>query len=196
MRAARNQRHEPLTSFEDKFSNIQESWTAYEKEALAIVKGFKDLDYVVWVPSLVRVYTYLKTLPDVFTKIALRPNSPRYVLTKVHRRAIHLLCYSFVIKHIDGRKEVLADVLTRRFWGHPARKAICGEIAVLYKCIVFRAECMYDIPVKDIVEGQGSQGPPTNAVKSDDSIWEKGNRIWVPDQAEEINLKIMVRNAK
>lgn len=46
-----------------------------------------------------------------------------YLLSKRHRWAIHLSRREFVIQHIQGRKNVFADVLAHRSKGYRKRRA-------------------------------------------------------------------------
>lgn len=84
------QQHEPLAFLGGKFSGAQKNWSTFEKEAYAVVQTFKRMDYLLWGAKQTHVYTDHKNLLYVFAPLALRPNSPRHGISKVHRWAIHL----------------------------------------------------------------------------------------------------------
>lgn len=68
------QYQKPLAFLSGHVNKAQENWTTYKKEALAIVKVFEKLDYVLWGPNTVKIYTDHKTLLYVFDPLALQPN--------------------------------------------------------------------------------------------------------------------------
>lgn len=149
-----DQKHEPLAFLGDHFSGAQENWTTCEMESFAIVKEFERMDYILWGPNPVRIFTDHKNLLYVFAPLALRPNPPRYVLGKVHRWAINLSRFSFVIEHIDGTKNVFAVLLTRWSRRHRSRKAECGNITALYQSIVPSAPELNKINMDEVVAAQ------------------------------------------
>lgn len=59
------------------------------------------------------VFTDLGNLLNLFAHLALRSNSPLYVLSKVRRWVIHLSRFVFVIEHIHEAENVFADLLIR-----------------------------------------------------------------------------------
>lgn len=107
------QQHEPQAFRGGNFTGAQKNSTIYEKEAYTIVQTFERMDYLFWGAQLVHVSTDQQNLLYVFAPLALCPNSPRHVLSKVHRWAIHLSRFEFVIDYIEGANNVFADVLTR-----------------------------------------------------------------------------------
>lgn len=130
------QEHQPLAFIGGQFSGAQLNWTTYEKEAYAIVKVFDKMDYALWGTANVHVFTDHRNLLFVFAPLALRPSAPRYVLSKVHRWAIHLSRFDFNIEHIEGSKNVFADLLTRWSKGHRQGQIATGNVMALYKALV------------------------------------------------------------
>lgn len=51
------QQHQSLPFLEGRFSRAEEYWTTYEKEAFAVVNDFEKIDYVLWGPNPVRIYS-------------------------------------------------------------------------------------------------------------------------------------------
>lgn len=187
------QEHEPLAFLGGKFTGSQKNWTTYEKEAYAIVQTFERLDYLFWGAHPVHVFTDHRNLLYVFAPIALRPNSPRHVLSKVHRWAIHLSRFEFVIDHIEGANNVFADILTRWSKGYRNTRAQqTNTIAALYKDIVPTASAIKQVNVGDILEEQTKYKPTEVLEKDENGLYKKESSIWIPDEATNLKLRIVV----
>lgn len=186
------QRHEPLAFLGGKFTGAQKNWTTYEKEAYAIVQTFDRLDYLLWGAKQTHVFTDHKNLLYVFAPLALRPNSPRHVLSKVHRWAINLSRFQFHINHIKGVNNVLADTLTRWSKGHRTISAKPGSIAALYQDIVPTAASRATINIEDIKREQANNPATETNVQHKDGIMYKDNTIWIPEKAKDLKLRIVV----
>lgn len=77
----------------------------------------------------------------VFALSAFRPNSLRYVLSKVQRWAIHLSRFEFLLNDIEGSNNVFADILTSFSKRHDSETAQTKLVAVLI-------EILFQIPMK------------------------------------------------
>lgn len=185
------QKHEPLAFIGGQFSGPQNNWTTYEKEAFAIVKVFDKLDFVLWGRNQVHVFTDHRNLLFVFAPLALRPNAPRYVLSKVHRWAIHLSRFDFNIEHIDGVKNVFADLLTRWAKGHRQSQKACGNIRALYKSIVPPANETIWPNTESIREAQAMTDTHLGQM-DDDGMRRSEGKIVIPREATQLKLSILV----
>lgn len=107
------QQHEPMAFLKERFTGAQKNQTTYEKEANAIVQTFERLDYFFWETMQTHVFKAYKNLLHAFALLALRPNSTKHVLLKVHRWAIHLYCFELLLNDIEGAPNIFADMLTR-----------------------------------------------------------------------------------
>lgn len=63
--------------------------------------------------SIVRIYADHKHLLCVFAPLNVMAISPRYVLTEVYRSAIRFLLVNFIIEHVNGTRNVFAELLER-----------------------------------------------------------------------------------
>lgn len=90
------------------------------------------MDHVLCGPNSVKIFTEHRNLLHVFAQLALFPNSPRYVLSKVYCWAILLSRFHLVIEHIDGSRKIFADLLTRWFKRTSFNKALCVNVAAFY----------------------------------------------------------------
>lgn len=98
------------------------------------------MDYVLWGLSPVPKVTDQGNLLYVLTAVALRPNSPWYILTNVHRWAIYFSLFGLIIEHIDETGNVSTDLLTRESKGYRLKKSVCGCVAAVYKSSIPKTE--------------------------------------------------------
>lgn len=124
--------HEPLAFLGGKCNGSPWSWSTYEKEAYAAVRSFEKLDYLFWEWSHTHVFPDYGNLLYFFSPLALRPNSPRNVLSKLQRWAIHLSRFELYIKYIERAPNVFADILTRRSKNFRVTGAKANMIAAIY----------------------------------------------------------------
>lgn len=117
------------------------------------------------------VFTDHRNLLYLFAPLALRPNSPRHVLSKVHRWAIHLSQIEFFIDHIENANKVFADILTR--WPKEYRVALTQRFDALYMGIVPSAHGMEAIAVEGIISEQQKHHSSDKVQKDDDEVYKK-----------------------
>lgn len=186
------QQHEPMAFLGGRFTGAQKNWTTYEKEAYAIVQTFDRLDYLFWGTTRTHIFTDHKNLLYVFAPLALRPNSPRHVLSKVHRWAIHLSRFEFFINHIEGSNNIFADILTRWSKGYRTTTAKTSMVAALYKDIAPTSEDLTAVWINEIKLHQARHHSPAETEIDDDGIHKYNQRIWVPSGANDLKLRIAV----
>lgn len=184
------QGHLPLAFLGGQFAGAQRNWTTYEKEAFAIVKVFDKLDYVLLGVENVHIFTDHRNLLFVFAPLALRPSSPRYVLSKVHRWAIHLSRFDFDIEHIEGSKNVFADLLTRWAKGNRQGQIASGNVMALYSSLVPSADENLWPDVAGIARAQRTAG--ISGEKEDgDGVQRIKGKVIVPKNATDLKLQIL-----
>lgn len=148
-----DQVHEPI-AFQEEFKCSQKNCTTYVKDAYAIVKPFDRLDNLLWRSQKVHIFTTHENLLYGFAPLALQPSSRTHVLSKFHPWEIHLSRFSFSTEHIDGHKNLFADILTRRSREYRTESARLGEIAALCDNRVSTSDTM-QIDLKEITDEQG-----------------------------------------
>lgn len=139
----------------------------------------------------VPVLTDHRNLLFVFDPLALRPNAPQYVLSKVHWWAMHLSRFDFCIEQIVGVKNVLAYLHTRWDKRHRQNHATRKNVMALYKTIVtpfwespwpnVEALLQAQVDIKDSV-GQCDE----------DGLWKRLGRIVIPEDYSILKLRILV----
>lgn len=132
----------------------------------------------------VKIHTDHRNLLFVFVPVALRSNAPTEVLTTVHRWAIQVSRFQFVIEHIEGVKNVFTDLLTGWSQNYRAREAACGNKALLSQSSVLGSSNLKEITCQEIKDGQEGQKPAKDAVLKAEGLWEQSNRISSPQQVD------------
>lgn len=127
-----------------------------------------------------------------FSQLALRTNSPRNVLSKVHRWAIILSRFHFVIKHIDGTKRVLTDLLTRWSRGYIPNKVNCASVTELYWSFVTNSKRISESSRDEIRRVQHRREQHIWAARDKDGLLSIAEKIWIPDNALELKLNTMI----
>lgn len=124
--------------------------------------------------------------------LALRPNSPRHVLSKVHRSPIHLSRFEFFKNHIVEKNNAFADFLTRWSKGYRSASAHTNLIAALYHDIIPTLIDTAALSVTDIKRDQENYATPTKAVKNIEGVYQMSGKIWIRNEATGMKLKIAV----
>lgn len=86
--------------------------------------------------------------------MSLRQDAPRYELTKVYPKVIHISRFDFVTKHIQVATNVFVDMSARWSREHRTEKAICGSIWALYQSIVLGELEINDVNVTEIINAE------------------------------------------
>lgn len=187
-----DQKQHHWNSWEDISCERKENWTTKEKKAFAIVKVFERMDHIFGGPSLVSTYNDHRNLLHVFPSLPIRPISLIYMLAKVHRCAIYMSPFGFVIERIQGTENVFADLLTRWSRGHRINSADCGSTAISHQSKISSSAGWEEVIIGEIKVAQESQLPPKNAARNCDKVWEKGCMVRIPSEADTLKQKILV----
>ncbi len=86
----------------------------FEKEAFAIYQAFKKLDYLFYDDAPAHVFTDHRNFTLCLCPlVVVVPGLRRHTVGKVLRWALSLSKVPYVIEHIEGERNVFADILTR-----------------------------------------------------------------------------------
>lgn len=190
------QRHEPLAFLGSEFKKLQVVWTTYEKEAFAIFQAFKKLDYLFLNGKKTRVFTDHRNFLFVFSPLTLEPSLGKHVVAKVLRWEIYLSAFDFAIEHIEGVKNVFADILTRWARGHRRERQMRAVFAIVETTAIVHAS-PDDIqwPSRDeILNAQSSSQTqkPKKVKRSADGLLKLDSATWIPKDAKELQLRIII----
>lgn len=80
-----DQVHLPLAFLSGTFSEREEHWSTYEREAFAVVQTFRKLDCLLACNTTTRVFTDHRNLLFTFNPVAMEPSLGRNKVLKVIR---------------------------------------------------------------------------------------------------------------
>ena len=192
------QQHEPLAFLGAAFKGAEKNWSMYEKEGFAIFQVFDKMDYLFFGDNPTHVFTDHRNLLFVFAPLAFEPALGRHIVAKVQRWALFLSRFDYLIEHIDGARNVFADILTR--WCRGYRKEPENKLRTVCSLIT-RAEQIVPSPsdfawptIGAYRESQERSKSPRTHLSLDtaDKLWKKRGLIWVPEDDPEMQLKVMV----
>lgn len=104
------QEHELLVCMGGTFTVAQRNWSVIEKEAYPIITACDKLSYLLMRPKGFRMYCDHRNLIHVF---APAQEIKKHVRGKLLRCSMKLMEYRFSIEHIEGVKNVWADMISR-----------------------------------------------------------------------------------
>lgn len=130
-KATSEQNHEPLAFLGGEFTGSSRHWTTYEKEGFAIFNVFQRLDYMMLGNQKVHIFIDHRNLLFVYAPPTLDPNLGRHVVSKVQRWAMYLSRFEYMIDHIEGSKNIFADILNRWTKGYRSEDVETTQICTL-----------------------------------------------------------------
>lgn len=192
-----DQKHEPLAFLGAAFKGSEEWWTTFEKEAYAIYQVFKKLDYMMMTEKEIHLYTDHRNLLFVFNPLALDASLGRHVVNKVQRWGLYLSKYSYIIEHVEGEKNVMADIMTRWCRGYRGKRLTVKRVThLLLQQDVVESPLDKGFHWPDAAdiskEQHGHEEEASDLVKKSDAVWMIDGKTWIPDACPELQLKLLV----
>jgi len=191
------QRHEPLAFLSGEFSGPELAWTTYEKEGYAIHQTFRRMDYMLLCEEP-RVFTDHRNLLFCYSPTTLDPTLGRHKVMKVLRWAVYLSQFQYRIEHVDGEANVMADVMTRWMRGYRGKRCAIRRVTyrILENAVVPSPESKdFEWPnfsqIRQAQEDHVDQRPK-NAERKGESLWSVNGRTWIPDEADDLQLRLLV----
>ena len=192
------QRHKPLGFLGSGFHVAELGWSTFEKEAFSIFQTFKKLDYILLTQEQSHVYTDHRNLHVVFAPLALEPALGRHIFSKVQLWALYLSQFPYVIEHIVGEQNVIADMLTRWCRGYRRVEAKHSKHQICASHTAGNAQKdqsdVRDWPSLERIKAeQLKSAPPRKDIAMDeDGFWRNNGAIWIADDAVVLKQKIQV----
>lgn len=101
--------------------------------------------------------------------------------------------FDIVIGHIDGDKNIFADLLTRWSRGYRLHKAMFDNMSAIFKGIIPSAYEPGEPLEDEVCRVQQIEERPTQASMDSSGIWIIGNKIWIPLSADALKSKTMIK---
>lgn len=193
-----DQQHQPLAFLSSAFSGAQEHWSTYEKEAFAVVETFRRLNYMLACADNVTVFTDHRNLLFTFHPTAVEPSLGRHKVLKVIRWALYLSAFSYTIEHIPGELNTLADIMTRWMRGYrrvipTTRRVARLQLGTGPDMVPTAPQRSADWPSRETILAvhSNTDAKPAGAALDEDGLVRVNNKIWVPDEADHLKLKLL-----
>lgn len=142
----------------------------------------------------VHVFTDHKNLLYIFAPTAFDSTLGKHVISKVHRWAMFLSRFDFVIEHIDGELNVFADILTRWLKGYKKNFASTHHICALSHAseqLIPSLDAVLLPSMEEIKAKQTEHENPENYTLGENDMVMLSGRIWIPND-DELKLRILV----
>ena len=186
------QNPEPLYFLSGSFTDAKHRWSIPEKEAYAIVESVERLDFMLIRAKPFYIMTDHRNLTFMFASNTHLKLATRH---KISRWALALTCFNYEIMHIDGEKNVWADLLSR--WGSVPAETIRIKALALHP---FDEDNDFQFPtLDDIWTSQRTTGTnineredlETRLTGSERHLYHQG-KPWIPEDNEELWNRLLV----
>jgi len=193
------QRHEPIAFLGSSFKHAEKNWTTFAKEGFAIFQAFDRMDYLLAGHRDERIFTYHRNLLFFFAPLYVEPALGRHIVSKVPRWALYLSRFNYAIEHVSGENNVFSDIFTRWTRAHRRDKmqqAVCSLLLEGTEQFIPAADS-FIWPTLDVFrEAQHNAAQSRSGLglvlDTTDGLWKRNNCIWIPSNALEPRLKVMV----
>jgi len=198
MKLALDQSHEPLAFLGGAFRGPQERWSTPEKEGFAIYQVFERLDYLLLPERDTRIFTDHLNLLFIFNPLAIDSSLKKHIVNKVLRWSMTLSKFSYVIEHIPGEKNIMADIMTRWLKGYRGKRLAVKKISTVLQetdVVPSPEDEKFEWVTEDVIkEAQNSNEPPEKLkIDTDTSGLKNHNgKVWIPDESPELQLRLLV----
>lgn len=191
-----DQSHEPLAFLSGTFSEREEHWSTYEREAFAVVQAFKKLDYLLTCDATTRVFTDHRNLLFTFNPIAMEPSLGRHKVLKVIRWALFLSGFNYRIEHVPGNTNIWPDIMTR--WMRGYRKA--PVIRRVTTALPFSGVTIppnspeFEWPSSDEIkksQEDHKENKPKSAIMDESGVILIKGAAWIPDDCVDLKLRLI-----
>ena len=105
--------HQILHLMSGKFSGHSKNWHISEKEAYGIFRAVKDANWLMHGKRPILIHTDHRNLVKIFNPYFYDENTKKSTADRLLRWSLVLLGCNYQIEHIDGKRNVLADYLSR-----------------------------------------------------------------------------------
>lgn len=191
------QAHEPLAFLGSAFKDAQLNWSTFEQEGYAIFQTFDKVDYLFLNEQPVHVFTDHRNLLFVFAPLAMEPTLGRHVVTKVQRWALFLSRFENAIEHIDGSKNVFADILTRWTKGYRnvnklGTPRICSLLTTVEQVVPSPEDIVW--PSMEVIGSsqRDAVDKPSGLRTGADGLMRLKELVWIPECDVELKFKLLI----
>lgn len=191
-----DQSHQPLAFLSGTFSEREEHWSTYEREAFAVVQGFRKLDYLLACDQSTRVFTDHRNLLFAFNPAAMEPSLGRHKVLKVVRWALYLSAFTYRIEQVPGDVNTWPDIMTRWMRGYRRAPAIKRAAPSLpFSGVTTSPDSPeFNWPSRvEMLEAQEryKNSAPSDATADDSKLLSIKGAVWIPDECIDLKLRLL-----
>ena len=191
-----DQEHQPLAFLSGTFSEREEHWSTYEREAFAVIQAFRKLDYLLACDPTTRVFTDHRNLLFTFNPVAMEPSLGRHKVLKVIRWALFLSAFNYRIEHVPGDSNTWPDIMTRWMRGYRKAPSVRRITATLpFNGVTVPPDSPeFEWPdISQIISTQNEYKAkaPKNAILNDGGILVIKNAVWIPEDCIDLKLRLL-----
>lgn len=180
-------RHEPLSFLSGHFTDTQMRWSTFEKEAFGIMSTLDKMHWLASSADSFELYTDHNNLIFLFDPTAYVPDLTQAAIRKVIRWAVTISGYNYECVHISGEDNVWADLMTR--WKRTSTLRRIVSVPALPSA----ASDSFIWPTATAIAECQAQHTPPHTHKLVDELWHTPtDRIWIPDDADEMQLRLCI----
>lgn len=190
------QSHIPLAFLSGTFSEREEHWSTYEREAFSVVQAFRKLDYLLACDSTTRVFTDHRNLLFTFNPVFMEPSLGRHKVLKVVRWALFLSAFNYRIEHVPGDVNIWPDIMTRWMRGYRHTLAVKRVTAALsFSGVTVSPDAPdFEWPSLSSIklsQSQYAHATPNTARHDDSGLIRIKGAVWVPDECVDLKLRLL-----
>ncbi|POM67205.1 Hypothetical protein PHPALM_16832 [Phytophthora palmivora] len=188
--AVEDQKHELLICQGGIFRGAQIRWSVVEKEAYPVVKACVSLDYILEREQGFKVFCDHSNLIQIFSP---SESIKKHTRGKLLRWASRISCLLYTIEHIDGERNLWADIISR--WKPALEEERQAKVRIKIARVDSQVQLSRIRPlqdenfvwptIRDVKVAQSNISPPgTGATRNDQGIWVIDGKIWLPSSRD------------
>ena len=179
--------HDPLAFLSGHFTPTQLRWSTIEKEAFSVMATIERMHWLASSPAGFDLFTDHNNLIFIFDPLSLSPDLSQTSIRKVVRWAVRLCAYNYTCIHISGADNVWADLLSRWHIGFKIRRLIT------IPALPSASDAEFKWPSNEEIARVQSDSTRPLHLRLEDGLWRtKDNRIWIPSDADNLQLRLCV----
>ncbi|GMF36941.1 unnamed protein product [Phytophthora fragariaefolia] len=192
-----NKRTVPIAGTMPHFSVILSflHWSVVEKEAYPVVRACVSLDYILEREGGFKAFCYHSNLIQIFSP---SESVKKHTRGKLLRWALRISCLRYPIEHIDGKRNLWADIVSRWKPGNaeigPARMLVkVARIAALSRIRPMQDDKFTWPTIESVRAAQDAAGSPGAEFKQNEQgIWVADGKIWLPPNDNALIVRVMI----
>ncbi|GMF38684.1 unnamed protein product [Phytophthora fragariaefolia] len=190
-----DQKHELLICQGGVFRGAQLHWSVVEKEAYPVVRVCVSLDYILEREGGFKAFCDHSNLIQIFSP---SESVMKHTRGKLLRWALRISCLRYTIEHIDGERNLWADIVSRWKPGNaeigPATMLVkVARIADLSRIRPLQDDKFTWPTIESVRAAQeAAVSPGAEFKQNEQGIWVADGKIWLPPNDNDLIVRVMI----